>query len=181
MVSVMDISKIDMSKNVFSAVDVAGESIEQINDKTQNIQLVTFNIGQEEFGVDILTVQEIIRMIEITRVPNTKKYVKGVINLRGKIIPIINLRGKLNISHKVFDRNTRIIVVEKEELIVGFIVDEVNEVTSVDKTICEPPPPSIGEIDITFIDSVAKLSDRLLILLNLDALLVNLENDINDI
>ncbi len=97
------------------------------------IQLVSFNIGEEEFGVDILKVQEINRMVEITRVPNAPEYVEGVINLRGKVLPIIDLRNRLKMPPKEYDKNTRIVVVELESKVIGFIVDSVNEVLRINK------------------------------------------------
>src|SRR5512140_873748 len=92
------------------------------------LQLVSFSIGEEEFGVDILKVQEINRMVEVTRVPNAPEYVDGVINLRGKVIPIIDLRRRFGMERKGKDKNTRIIVVELSGKILGFVVDAVSEV-----------------------------------------------------
>lgn len=135
------------------------------------LQLVRFNIGEEVFGVDILKVQEINRMAEITRVPNAPDYVEGVINLRGKVIPIIDLRARLGMEQKEFDKETRIIVVELEDKVIGFIVDSVNEVLRINKSITEPPPPMVAGIDSEFITAIAKLSERLIILLDLEKIL----------
>ena len=92
------------------------------------LQLVSFNIGGEEFGVDILQVQEINRMLEVTRVPNAPEYVDGVINLRGKVIPIIDLRRRFGMERREHDKNTRIVVVELSRKIVGFVVEGLREV-----------------------------------------------------
>ena len=92
------------------------------------LQLVTFSIGEEEFGVNILKVQEIIRTMEITKVPRAPEFVEGVINLRGKVIPIIDLRRRFGLAPKAHDKNTRIIVIEINNIIVGFVVDAVSEV-----------------------------------------------------
>ncbi len=135
------------------------------------VQLVSFNIGEEEFGVDILRVQEINRMVEITRVPNSPEYVEGVINLRGKVIPIIQMRKRLNMEAKPLDKDTRIIVVEINKKVIGFIVDNVNEVLRIDKSVTEAPPSMVSGIDSDFITSIAKLEDRLLILLDLEKIL----------
>lgn len=135
------------------------------------VQLVSFNIGEEEFGVDILRVQEINRMVEITRVPNSPEYVEGVINLRGKVIPIIQMRKRLNMEAKPLDKDTRIIVVEINKKVIGFIVDSVNEVLRIDKSITEVPPSMVSGLDSDFITSIAKLEDRLLILLDLEKIL----------
>jgi purine-binding chemotaxis protein CheW len=135
------------------------------------LQLVSFNIGEEEFGVDILRVQEINRMVEITRVPNAVEYVNGVINLRGKVIPIIDLRRRLGMEEKGFDKDTRIVVVEIETKIIGFVVDQVNEVIRIRKSITEAPPPMVAGIEAEYITSIAKLENRLLILLDLKKVL----------
>jgi purine-binding chemotaxis protein CheW len=132
------------------------------------LQLVTFNVGEEEFAVDILNVQEINRMTDLTRVPNSPAYIKGVINLRGKVIPIIDLRKRLELAFKENDSNTRIIVIEINEKVVGFIVDRVNEVMRISKDNMESPPTMVSGIDKDFITYIAKLEDRLLILLDLE-------------
>ena len=136
------------------------------------LQLVTFRIGEEEFGVDILRVQEIIRIMEITRVPKAPDFVEGVINLRGKVIPIIDLRKRFGLEVKEHDKHTRIIVIEMNNMIVGFVVDAVSEVLRIPADTVEPPPPAVmGGIDSEYISGVGKLEDRLLILLDLDKLL----------
>ena len=135
------------------------------------LQLVSFNIGQEEFGVDILKVQEINRMITVTHVPNSPFYVDGVINLRGKVIPIIDLRTRLGLPKKEHDKDTRIIVVELDGKTVGFVVDSVSEVLRIPRNITEPPPAMASGVDTNYITAVGKLEDRLLILLDLDKVL----------
>ncbi|NOX18980.1 MAG: purine-binding chemotaxis protein CheW [Chlorobi bacterium] len=135
------------------------------------IQLVSFKIGNEEFGVDILKVQEINRMMEITTVPNAPTFVEGVVNLRGRIIPVIDLRtrlGMIKVDHSI---KTRIIVVELVDKTVGFIVDEVNEVLRIPRSITEPPPEMVAGIEANYLTAVAKLEDRLLILLDLEKIL----------
>ncbi|MGD0035999.1 MAG: chemotaxis protein CheW [Bacteroidota bacterium] len=146
--------------------------------KTQTeelLQLVSFNIGQEEFGLGIQSIQEINRMVEITRVPNSPEFVTGVINLRGKVIPIINLRKRFGFPPKESDRNTRIIVVELSGMVVGFVVDSVSEVLRIPKNITEPPPPIVAGIGSEYITAVAKLENRLLILLDLERILLEKE------
>jgi purine-binding chemotaxis protein CheW len=134
-------------------------------------QLVSFTIGQEEFGLDIQCIQEINRMVDITRVPNSPEYVTGVINLRGKVIPIIDLRKRFGFPPKDSDKNTRIIVVELSGMVVGFVVDTVREVIRIPKNITEPPPAIVAGIGSEFITAVAKLENRLLILLDLERIL----------
>jgi purine-binding chemotaxis protein CheW len=135
------------------------------------LQLVSFTIGQEEFGLDIQSIQEINRMVEITRVPNSPEFVIGVINLRGKVIPIIDLRKRFGFPPKESDKNTRIIVVELGNMVVGFVVDTVREVIRIPKNITEPPPAIIAGIGSEYIVSVAKLENRLLIILDVERLL----------
>ena len=142
------------------------------------LQLVTFSIGEEEFGVDILKVQEIIRTMEITKVPRAPEFVEGVINLRGKVIPIIDLRRRFGLSSKDHDKHTRIIVIEINNMIVGFVVDSVSEVLRIPASTVEPPPPVVAGMESEYISGVGKLQDRLLILLDLDRLLSNEDMDL---
>ncbi len=136
----------------------------------QILQLVTFRIGNEEFGIDIKKVQEINRMIDITKIPNTPPHVEGVVNLRGKIIPIISLRTKLGFEEAARDKSTRIMVVEIQGSVIGFIVDSVSEVLRIHDAKIEPTPSITGGSDSAYIEGVINLSDRILILLNLNAL-----------
>ena len=135
------------------------------------LQLVSFVIENEEFGIDILRVQEIIRPVAITRVPNAPTFVEGVINLRGRIVPIVDLRKRFGLPERAHDKNTRIVVVELDEKVVGFVMDAVKEVIRVDRSVIEPPPDLTTGIDTSYIKGVAKLEDRLLILLELDEVL----------
>jgi purine-binding chemotaxis protein CheW len=139
----------------------------------QFLQLVTFKIGREEFGIDIHKVQEINRMIEITKIPNTPNHMEGVVNLRGKIIPIISLRTKLGFEEAEKDKSTRIMIVEINGNVVGFVVDSVSEVLRIHDAKIEPPPSISGGTDSEYIQGLINLSDRLLILLNLNTLFDN--------
>ncbi|MEW6507434.1 MAG: chemotaxis protein CheW [Bacteroidota bacterium] len=141
------------------------------------LQIVSFKIGNEEFGIDILKVQEIIRMIMVTEVPNSPVFVKGVINLRGRVIPVLDLRIKLGMTQIEYNSSTRIIVVEIEGVTVGFIVDAVSEVLRIPQSITEPPPEIVAGIDSDYITSIGKLEDRLLILLDLEKILSLNEKD----
>lgn len=138
------------------------------NELDEILQLVSFKIGNEEFGVNILKVQEINRMLQITRVPNTPNFIEGVINLRGRVIPVVDLRVKFNMPKKEHDKQTRIIVVELEDKTVGFLVDEVSEVLRIPKSITEAPPEIVSNINSEYITAVGKLEDRLIILLDLE-------------
>jgi len=151
--------------------------IEQ-KDETEILQLVSFKIGNEEFGVNILKVQEINRMLNITNVPNSPDFVDGVINLRGRIIPVIDTRIRLNLPKIEHNHKTRIIIVELNGKTAGFIVDEVSEVLRIPKNITEAPPAMISSINSDYIIAVAKLEERLLILLDLEKILSNEETEV---
>ncbi len=147
------------------------ENIVSKNEATGLLQLVSFKIGAEEYGVDILKVQEINKMTTITKVPNAPAFVEGVINLRGRVIPIIDLRTRLGMEKKDHTKDTRIIVVDLEGKTVGFIVDSVNEVLRIPANVTEVPPELVTGINSDYITAVGKLEDRLLILLDLDKVL----------
>jgi len=139
------------------------------------LQLVTFHVGEEEFGVEILDVREINRMMEITRVPHAPDFVEGVINLRGQVIPVVDLRKRFGLGAIERDKSARIVVVELGDKVVGFLVDSVSEVLRVPRRVVEPPPAIVGGIDAEYIEAVVKLEDRLLILLELQKLLTKNE------
>lgn len=139
--------------------------------KEDLIQLVTFYMCDEIYAINILNVQEIIRLTEITRVPNADSYIKGVINLRGKIIPIIDLRDRLAMPKKEYNTETRIVVIENDENVVGFIVDRVNHVLRIEKNKTETPPPMVNGLDSEYISSVANMNDYMIILLDLNKIL----------
>jgi purine-binding chemotaxis protein CheW len=143
--------------------------------KEEIVQLVTFCLGEEEFGFDIFKVKEINKMMDLIKVPNSPHYVEGVVNLRSRIIPVIDLRTRLDMVKKEYDTETRIIVVDLHERTVGFIVDEVKEVLRISKNITEAPPDIVLGIDADYITSIAKLDDRLLILLDLTKILSDVE------
>ncbi len=132
-------------------------------------QLVSFNLGDEEFGIEVLKVREIIRMTGITHMPNTPHYVEGIINLRGKVIPIISMRRKFGLAETESNNQTRIIVVDVDGDLTGFIVDAVSEVIRISDSEIQPPPPVVsGGVDQECITGVINRADRLLVLLSLD-------------
>lgn len=135
------------------------------------IQLVVFKLGREEYGVSILQVQEIKRITEITRVPHSPDYIKGVMNLRGSVLPVIDLKKRLNLPPQDYTDDTRIIIIKVEDITVGMIVDAVSEVTTIDQTNIEPPQAVVGGIAADYLSGVGKLENRLLILLNADAII----------
>ena len=134
-------------------------------------QLVTFSLGPEEFGVDIMRVQEIIRIPPITRVPKAPTYVEGVINLRGNVIPVISLRIRFGMTRVEETDLSRIIVLQVQTKVFGIRVDAVTEVLRLDSEVIEPPPPIALGMDSKFIRGVGKIGERLLILLELDQIM----------
>ncbi len=136
----------------------------------RQLQLVTFGLGEEEFAVDILAVQEINRMMALTRVPQSPAEVEGVINLRGKIIPVMDLRKRFGLAAAARSEQSRIVVVEVHGRVLGFIVDRVSEVLRISSRIVEAAPQMVCSVDSDFIAGVGKLEDRLLILLDLGRL-----------
>ncbi len=144
--------------------------------KDEILQLVSFRIGEEEYGIEILKVQEINKMVPITKIPNAARHVEGIINLRGKILPIVNLRSRFGMPARTYDKHTRIMVLEMENgKVAGFVVDSVNEVLRFPRSITEPPPQNVTDTDTAYITSVAKLEDRLIILLDLDMVFATIE------
>lgn len=139
------------------------------------LQVVTFNIGKEEFAVPILKIQEINRLVEITKVPNAPDFVEGVINLRGKVIPVFDLRKRFGLPIIEHGKLARIIVVNMDGRVVGLIVDSVSEVLRLPDSAIEPPPPIVGGIDSEYIRGLGKIEDRLLILLDLSKILTREE------
>ena len=139
------------------------------------LKLVGFYLGEEEYAVDILRIKEIKLMQEITNVPKAPSFVEGVINLRGDIVPIIDLKKKLSLGSAVINEETKIIVVEIENKMVGMIVDEVSEVIEIEDTNMAPPPPIIAGIEGEYLKGVGRLKDKLLILLDITKILTTEE------
>lgn len=135
------------------------------------LQLVSFHVGDEEFAIDILGVQEIIRMVELTPVPNAPYFVEGVINLRGKVIPILDLRSRFGLPPTERTKDTRIIVVEIEKTVLGFVVDSVEEVLRLPERLIETPPSTGRGGSAEFHRGVGRVNGRLLMLLDLGQIL----------
>lgn len=145
------------------ATDVASQSDER--------QLVVFQLGAELYGVDIARVHEIIRWQSVTRVPRSPEFVEGVINLRGKVIPVVDLRRRFGLAIADHTRASRIVVVELGDQVVGIVVDGVSEVLRINSATIEPPSPVVAGIDSEYLHGIAKLADRLIMLLDLDRIL----------
>lgn len=134
-------------------------------------QVVVFELGAEQYGVDIDTVESIIKMQAITSMPHAPSFVQGVTNLRGKVLPVIDLRLRFGMPPKTADKSSRIIVISVNETEIGMIVDGVSAVLTIGDLAIEPPPPITTTVDSTFITGIAKLDDRMVILLDLDRIL----------
>ncbi len=143
----------------------------------QEEQLVVFNLGNEMYGVEISGVQEIIRMQAITRVPGAPAFVEGVINLRGKIIPVIELHQRFGLNSVEAGSDSRIVVVETQGHVLGMVVDGVSEVLRIPSDSVEPPSPIVTGNDSDYIRGIAKLENGLITLLQLDMVLTGQQRE----
>ena len=133
----------------------------------ETIQVVSFKLGYEEYGVDIAQVQEINRMVAVTHVPRAPQFMEGVINLRGQLIPIIDLRARFGMPRAEHTKNTRIVVTEIGAKRVGMVVDSLSEVLRLPVDQIEDAPEMLTGVDTEYIRGVGKIEDRLIILLDL--------------
>ena len=138
---------------------------------THNNQVVRFRIGKEAFGVEIGSVQEIVTVPEITKVPDTPDFLEGIINLRGKIVSVIDLRKRLRLDGAARDKKNRILVSEISGRVVGLIVDEVSEVLKLAHDRIEPPPDLVNSAGVEYITGVGKIDDKIILLLDLGKIL----------
>ncbi|HAN95403.1 MAG: chemotaxis protein CheW [Limnochordia bacterium] len=134
-------------------------------------QLVVFRLHNEEFGVEITDVREIVKPRHITRLPHVADYIEGVTNLRGEVIPVICLRKRFGLEPQEETQDTRIIMLEINNGLVGFIVDAVTETLRLPEEAIEPPPSNIAGLRADYLAGVGKVDDRLLILLDVDKIL----------
>ncbi|HEY9898558.1 MAG TPA: chemotaxis protein CheW [Pantanalinema sp.] len=147
-------------------------SVETVAEPGALLQLASFFVDQEEYGVDIALIQEIVRMAEITRVPRSPEFVEGVVNLRGKIVPVIDLRRRFGFAPAEHTKQTRIIIVSVAQRTLGLIVDGVSEVLRLAADAIDPTPDMVRSGgDSSFLKGVGKREDRLLLLLDLGRLL----------
>jgi len=150
------------------------------NDASHELtQLVSFHLDNEEYGVEVLKVREIIRMVNITHMPNTPPYVEGIINLRGKVIPIISMRKRFGLMDMESNNQTRVIIMDVGGELLGFTVDAVSEVIRVSANEIQPAPSvASGGIGQEYIEGVINHADRLLVLLNLDMMFSHEEKEL---
>lgn len=140
---------------------------------TDGNQFLTFSLGEELYGVDILRVQEIKGYTAVTKIPNTPSHIKGVLNLRGTIVPIVELRTKFGMPTIDYTAFTVIIVVVVQDKVMGLVVDAVSDVLDIGKKDIQAAPDFGTKIDVTFLNGIGKSGDKLVSLLNIDRLLLD--------
>ncbi len=154
------------------------ETIEKVNEAISNGnvgQFVTFSLEAEEYGVEILKVQEIIGYPGFTKVPNMPPFVKGVINLRGSVVPVIDLRIKFNMAERAYDKFTVILILEVKERIIGAIVDAVEDVIALSQEEMQATPDFSSGVKADFIEAMGRRGEKLIILLDIDRVLSDVE------
>ncbi len=162
-----------------AAIEAAAKEInQQIGLTTDGSQFLTFQLGEELYGVDILRVQEIKGYTAVTRIPNTPAHIKGVLNLRGTIVPIVELRTKFGMPTIDYTMFTVIVVVVVREKIMGLVVDAVSDVLNIDKKDIQPAPQFGAKVDVSFLNGIGKSGDKLVALLDMDRLLS--DSDLQD-
>lgn len=155
-----------------AALETATKELnQQIGLTTDGSQFLTFNLGDELYGVDILRVQEIKGYTAVTKIPNTPSHIKGVLNLRGTIVPIVELRTKFGMPTIEYTAFTVIIVVVVRDKVMGLVVDSVSDVLNIDKKDIQPPPKFGANVDVSFMNAIGKFGDKLVALLDMGRLL----------
>jgi purine-binding chemotaxis protein CheW len=139
-----------------------------LNGGRGTMQLVSFHLDKEEYGIEITRVREIILMGEITRVPETPPHIKGLINLRSTVIPIVDLRLRFGLPEETPTDHTRIMVVNVAGKTIGIVVDAVSEVLRISQEQIAPPPPTVAGLNNEYLTGLVKLDNRMLILLDID-------------
>ncbi len=147
------------------------ETRAQANVGSESVQTVVFRLGPESYGIDIFRVNEIIRLREITPIPRTETHIRGLVNLRGKTIPVVDLRKRLDLPEESDSESSRIIVVETGNGNVGVVVDAVTEVVSIENDSIDEAPALVADVAAVFVKGVAKREGELITLLDLDTAL----------
>ena len=150
---------------------VAKEGHQQVGLTADGSQFLTFSLGEELYGVDILRVQEIKGYTAVTKIPNTPPHIKGVLNLRGTIVPIVELRTKFGLPTIEYTMFTVIVVVVVRDKVMGLIVDAVSDVLDIEKKDIQAAPEFGAKADVTFLNGIGKSGDKLIALLDIDRLL----------
>lgn len=145
-------------------------------------QLVKFYIADEAFGIGIKQIFQILKPQEVFKVPNTPPFIEGLINLRGKVMTVFNLRKRFNMPEKENDEDTKILVIRMDDYLLGFTVDSVSEIVRVQDEDIVETPPSLTNFDKRFLSGVAKVEEKLILLLNLEKILTpDEENQMKEI
>lgn len=138
-------------------------------------ELLTFKLGDEEYGIDILRVQEIRRYEAVTRIANTPAFIKGVINMRGTIVPIVDLRIKFGLQDVRYDEFTVVVILNVAQRVVGIVVDAVSDVIAVEHDAVRPAPEFGGHLDTDYLDGLATVDDRMVIIVNIESFITTPE------
>ncbi|PKL38052.1 MAG: chemotaxis protein CheW [Spirochaetae bacterium HGW-Spirochaetae-1] len=151
--------------------------VEEVISGSSIIQLVSFVLDDVEYGVDILAVHEILRIPDITRLPNTPHFIKGVINLRGNVIPVVDVRKRFGYTQGKITDLTRIIVIETNDKQIGLLVDNVHQVVRIPVSHVDPPSELIEGVSDEFITGIGRLKDRLIVILNISNIIFEEEDE----
>jgi len=154
-----------VTKNEINQLNQEIENVIQENEDTLRNMYLTFRLGSESYGIEIRYVKEIVVMQKITVVPDTPMFVKGVVNLRGQVIPVLDMRLRFNMDSREYDQRTCIIVMNIEGVQVGLVVDTVNEVRNIEDDQISPPPRSAGADTARYIKGMGKVGEQVIILL----------------
>ncbi|MEC4889534.1 MAG: chemotaxis protein CheW [Nitrospira sp.] len=154
---------------------ITKDSSQQTGLTTDDSQFLTFSLGEELYGVDILRVQEIKGYTAVTKIPNTPPHIKGVLNLRGTIVPIVELRTKFGLPTIDYTMFTVIVVVVVQDKVMGLVVDAVSDVLNIDKKDIQAAPEFGAKVNVTFLNGIGKSGDKLISLLDIDRLLIDQE------
>ena len=156
------------------------EELEQAIEITTGDQFVTFKLEDEEYGIEILKVHEIIGYQGFAKVPNVPCFIKGVLNLRGSVVPVIDMRLKFNMAEKAYDNYTVIVILEVQERIIGAIVDAVSDVVALSPKEIQDTPDFSSGVRVDFIKGLGRKDEKLIIMLDIDRILGEQEFDLHD-
>ncbi len=160
-----------MKENIIENEAVAAEEEMTAKKTEESLQFVTFEMEGEEFAVDVLKVQEIIRPVEVTDIPHCLDFLDGLINLRGKIFPVINLRKRFNYPQVEAKSENRVIVVDIDGEVIGLYVDQVSEILRISPDVVEPAPVVENKAEKEYLSGMAQINDRIVIILDIDKIL----------
>jgi len=175
----MNLNELINEKSRLNLNNQVPENEEEYSEK-EIVQLVSFLLNEVEYGLDILQVHEIIRYPDMTRLPNTPPFIKGVINLRGSVIPVLDVRLRFGFPEGKVTDSTRVVVIEANEKLVGLLVDNVHQVIRLPVSHIEPPSRLIEGISDEFIKGIGRLTGRLIVILNLENMLFEKEKEEKD-